>query len=97
MDEMNPPSQVIHFDVDPEVCKLRVMKRKDHPTIPYGSVLLWCRRLLMILSTGHGAGIVQDTFKAMEPPSTAEGFQRIFTVTSAEDANRLDLVCPPGD
>jgi len=63
----------IFFDVPADVCKSRVKNRENHPKIPYG----------------HGAGIVDSFVKKLTPPTLKEGFSKIYTVQSIEEAQQL--------
>jgi hypothetical protein len=59
----------VYFDVPVEECQRRVVARPDHPTIP----------------AGRGARIVESFAKKMEPPTKAEGFERVLVLRSFEE------------
>eukprot|EP00656_Telonema_subtile_P053131 TRINITY_DN7597_c0_g1_i1.p1 TRINITY_DN7597_c0_g1~~TRINITY_DN7597_c0_g1_i1.p1 ORF type:complete len:181 (+),score=52.47 TRINITY_DN7597_c0_g1_i1:81-623(+) len=61
------------FNMDTDLCKLRVTQRRDHPTIPFG----------------RGQAIVEGTAKKMEPPAACEKFGVVHTLRSTQDAVRL--------
>jgi hypothetical protein len=63
----------VHFDVPAEECKARVASRTDHPTIPFG----------------RGAKVVESFASRMQPPTVAEGFERVHVVRSFEEAALL--------
>uniref|UniRef100_A0A7S0RF48 Uncharacterized protein n=1 Tax=Chlamydomonas leiostraca TaxID=1034604 RepID=A0A7S0RF48_9CHLO len=63
----------VFFDVAPDECAARVAARTNHPTIPQG----------------RGAKAVESFAKLMQPPTREEGFERVITVRSYEEANAL--------
>lgn len=71
---MNPASSVcVHFAIDADTCVARVAARTDHPTIPFGG----------------GQAAVADMSKAFVPPTVGEGFDRVITLSSSEEADAL--------
>mmetsp|Transcript_920 Transcript_920/g.2004 ORF Transcript_920/g.2004 Transcript_920/m.2004 type:complete len:1150 (-) Transcript_920:131-3580(-) len=65
----------VFFDCDAAVCVKRVAAREDHPTIP----------------KGRGGKAVASHAKMLEVPTAAEGFARVFTVSSDEEAGKVAL------
>lgn len=61
------------FDVPPEECVRRVAARVGHPTLP----------------PNRGGKAIASFAKVFQPPTTAEGFERVHTVRSFEEANAL--------
>jgi atypical dual specificity phosphatase len=64
----------IFFDMPLEECKYRIRHRKNHPIIPAGEA---------------GIKILDSMLKALEVPSSSEGFDRIVRLTSDEDVGQL--------
>jgi atypical dual specificity phosphatase len=70
-----PTVWLIYFDVSVEECQWRLSKRTDHPTIK---------------SPQSAQRILSAMRDSLEVPSQAtERFQKLFTVSGAEEANRL--------
>lgn len=63
----------VHFDMSADECELRVSKRTDHPTIPYGG----------------GRGAVRSHRKDFEVPTCAEGFEEVLTISDFDEAAHL--------
>ncbi|GIL69057.1 hypothetical protein Vretimale_17378 [Volvox reticuliferus] len=63
----------VFFDVDPAICKARVAARTDHPTIPQG----------------RGGRVVDSFLTRLQPPSTNEGFERVYIIRDPRDAAAL--------
>lgn len=63
----------IHFDIDANICKSRVMTRENHPS----------------LSGASGAKIIDDISKIMDVPVLAEGFSEIITIKKDDDIVKL--------
>jgi hypothetical protein len=63
----------VFFDVPADMCMARVAGRFDHPTI----------------AQGKGSGIIRSFAKKLQPPTRAEGFAAIHTISSIGDANAL--------
>jgi len=64
----------VFFDVAAQECKRRVAARTNHPTLPPG---------------GRGDRAVESFAKMLQPPTTAEGFERVHVVHTFEEANAL--------
>jgi len=62
----------IHFDVAPDLCSQRVLRRKHHPTVRGRSAAAVER-------------LVRSFAKKMETPTNREGFAAIHTVTDTAD------------
>lgn len=65
----------IHFATPAEECIRRIAQRVGHPTLP----------------PERGPKAVASFAKALEPPTLAEGFERVHVVRSYEEANALML------
>ncbi|KXZ40803.1 hypothetical protein GPECTOR_2295g1219 [Gonium pectorale] len=63
----------VFFDVDAATCKQRVAARTDHPTIPHG----------------RGRRIVDSFAARLQLPTAVEGFERVYTLRSTDDAEAL--------
>eukprot|EP01138_Halocafeteria_seosinensis_P007760 gb/GECG01007928.1/.p1 GENE.gb/GECG01007928.1/~~gb/GECG01007928.1/.p1 ORF type:complete len:875 (+),score=92.83 gb/GECG01007928.1/:1-2625(+) len=63
----------IYFDTTAEECKWRVSHRKDHPT----------------LKASAGANVIDTLARQMEPPSKNEGYDKMWSVSSIQEANSL--------
>eukprot|EP00798_Chlamydomonas_sp_ICE-L_P018252 gene18252-24705_t len=63
----------VYFDVAPEECVQRIRTRLDHPTLP----------------PERGPKAVASFQKMLQPPTIAEGFERVYIVTSYEESNLL--------
>ena len=63
----------VFFDVPAALCRERVARRRDHPTIP----------------EGMGGRIVESFAKKLQRPQVSEGFKEVHVVSSAEDCARL--------
>ena len=60
----------VYFDVPVDECQRRGDARPDHPTIP----------------AGRGVCIVESFAKKMEPPTRAEGFERVHVLSTFDEA-----------
>lgn len=65
----------IHFATPAEECIRRIAQRVGHPTLP----------------PERGPKAVASFAKALEPPTLAEGFEKVHVVRSYEEANALML------
>eukprot|EP01129_Flabellula_baltica_P002998 TRINITY_DN12864_c0_g1_i1.p1 TRINITY_DN12864_c0_g1~~TRINITY_DN12864_c0_g1_i1.p1 ORF type:complete len:607 (+),score=123.46 TRINITY_DN12864_c0_g1_i1:56-1822(+) len=62
--------RLVHLDIDPEICKERVGKREDHPTIKDGEL---------------GAQIIDKFMGIRVYPVKAEGFKEIITLSTSDE------------
>lgn len=69
----NKKAWVVFFNVTPEECKWRIVRRQGHPTIKKGS----------------GTRILKSLAGSLEIPTKDEGFSKIITINSFEDCNQL--------
>jgi len=67
--EFSVPSWVLVFDTPYEVCVERLRTRQNHPTIR---------------DAGHGVMILERFRVEFEPPSPAEGYDRILSLKASE-------------
>lgn len=61
----------IFFDVPINECKWRIVRRKNHPSI----------------KEGGGARIIDSVAGKLEPPTIDEGFEKIITIRTFDEAN----------
>jgi protein-tyrosine phosphatase len=69
----NKKSWAIFFNVTPEECKWRIVRRQNHPTIKKGS----------------GTRILETLKGSLELPVKEEGFSKIIRINGFEDCNHL--------
>lgn len=69
----NKKAWCIFFDIDIDLCKYRITRRKNHPTVKEGS----------------GINILESVKNNLEHPDMAEGFDKIFTISSQDESNNL--------
>lgn len=63
----------VHFDVAPADCTARVQARTNHPTLP----------------PHRGPKAIASFSHVFQPPTAAEGFERVHVVRTFEDADNL--------